>query len=333
LFFTAISGGYEFLHFPRNIYLGPADSWPMRPRCYLPGSIQFVTRRCSQRKYLLQPGKLTNQLFLYALANAARRTHVQIMGFCVMSNHYHLVVHDKHGNMGAFLQYLNGFVSRSCNAAFGRKEHFWSSDEPCVVELLTRQDVIEKLAYTLANPVDAGLVGRASAWFGASSWKSMVDDTDIEVHRPLVFYRKRSPEKAVVRLQLPKRMGARVKFFADVVAEVRKIEQHCDAVRSKHGATVKGRAGVMKQHREESPTTRGEMFGLRPRVASRSEWHRIATLQRNSEFERLHSEARKRLLAGEVANFPIGTVAMYALIGPVPPPPRPPMIEVFALAA
>jgi hypothetical protein len=62
---------------------------------------------------------------------------------------------------------------------------------------------------------------------------------------PRVFYRKQSPEKAVVRLQLPKRMGARAKFIADVIAEVRKIEQHCDAERSKHGTTVKGRAGYI----------------------------------------------------------------------------------------
>ncbi len=51
------------------------------------------------------------------------------------------------------------------------------------------------------------------------------------------------------------------------------------------------------------------MFGLRPRVACRSQWARIATLQRNTAFEHAHAAAQQRLLRGEVANFPLGTIA------------------------
>ena len=72
------------------------------------------------------------------------------------------------------------------------------------------------------------------------------------------------------------------------------------------------------------------MFGLRPRVACRSQWARIATLQRNSAFEHAHAAAPQRLLRGETATFPLGTVAMRALIGPVREPNGPPLLNVFA---
>jgi len=36
-----------------------------RPRQIIPGQTVFVTRRCSQRQFLLKPGKTVNQVFLY----------------------------------------------------------------------------------------------------------------------------------------------------------------------------------------------------------------------------------------------------------------------------
>ena len=302
----------------------------MRPAYRRRGAYYFITRRCTQRKFLLLSGKLTDALVTYALANAAKRTHMQILGFCVMSNHYHLVCYDPHGNVSKFAHHFNLFVARSCNAAHGRAENFWASDGMCVVELVSRQDVVDKLAYTLANPVAAGLVGRASAWFGVSSWRAMIDDTAIETARPRVFYRKSAPALASVRITVPHGLGPRAAFVTDVVAAVRAIEQRCDVTRQQHQTRVLGRAQVLKQSREASPATRHPMFGLRPRVACRSQWARIATLQRNTAFEHAHAAARQRLLRGEVANFPLGTVAMRALIGPVREPDGPPLHNVFA---
>ena len=40
--------------------------------------------------------------------------------------------------------------------------------------------------------------------------------------------------------------------------------------------------------------------------------------------------ARQRLLRGEAANFPLGTVALCALTGSVREPNGPPLIDVFA---
>jgi putative transposase len=59
------------------------------PRQVLPGTTYLVTRRCSQRQFLLRPSRQTNQLFGFLLAVAAQRFHVDVHAFCVMSNHVH----------------------------------------------------------------------------------------------------------------------------------------------------------------------------------------------------------------------------------------------------
>jgi len=59
-----------------------------RPRQIVPGATVFVTRRCTQRQFLLKPSRLVNQVFLYCLAYAAARHGILVHAFIVMSNHF-----------------------------------------------------------------------------------------------------------------------------------------------------------------------------------------------------------------------------------------------------
>jgi REP-associated tyrosine transposase len=52
------------------------------PRATLPGCYYLITRRCTQRQFLLRPGNKTNQAFLYCLAEAAARYGIEIAGYC-----------------------------------------------------------------------------------------------------------------------------------------------------------------------------------------------------------------------------------------------------------
>jgi putative transposase len=260
----------------------------------------------------------------------AKRTHVKVIGYVVMSNHYHLIVYDKHANISKFTHYLNMSVARSFNVMLQRGENFWATDSLCLVELVNRSDIVEKLAYTLANPVAAGLVGRARSWGGVSSWHAMQSGETVSVNRPRVFYRKCMPAKAQLDLELDlPGLEGREQFVNDVCAAVEKIEKACDVEGSRAGQTVIGMAAVLKQGTEDTPKMRHEMFGLRPRVACRSQWHRIATLQRNADFVAAHADARARLMVGAVANFPVGTCGMRELIGPQREPASPPLVDLM----
>ncbi|MFV8750399.1 transposase [Nannocystaceae bacterium ST9] len=139
------------------------------PRRILPDTVWFITRRCSERRFFLLPNAQTKQVFEYALARAARLTGVVLHAWTVMSNHYHLVVTDPLGRLPQFLQRLNSLVARALNFQYGRKESFWKSGSYNAVELLTEAAILDKMIYTLANPVSAGLVKHAWRWEGASS--------------------------------------------------------------------------------------------------------------------------------------------------------------------
>ena len=44
------------------------------PRAVFKGRTYLLSRRCSERRFFLRPGKKTNKAFLYCLAEAAKRS-------------------------------------------------------------------------------------------------------------------------------------------------------------------------------------------------------------------------------------------------------------------
>jgi putative transposase len=66
----------------------------MLPRQVLPRQFYLITRRCTQRQFLLHPDPATNNAFLYCLIHAALRCEVEVVLPCAMSNHYHVVIYD-----------------------------------------------------------------------------------------------------------------------------------------------------------------------------------------------------------------------------------------------
>ena len=126
----------------------------------------MLTRRCTQRQLLLRPDKVTNETFLYCLAEAANRYDVRIVLPVVMSNHHHTVVYDREGRAIEFMEHFHKMLAKAQNAHRGRRENLWSSEPPCLVQLVEVDDVLDKLVYVATNPVKAGLVERAHHWPG-----------------------------------------------------------------------------------------------------------------------------------------------------------------------
>ena len=156
---------------------------PPAPREILPGTPYLVTRRCTQRQFLLRPSRATNQVFTYCLVVASARFGILMHGYAVLSNHYHLVLTDVHGNLPLFMGWLNKHVAKAINARLGRWENLFDSGKYSAVALEDQGAVRDKLAYTLANPVDAGLVEKARQWPGCWSHPNRVDGAPITVER------------------------------------------------------------------------------------------------------------------------------------------------------
>ena len=301
----------------------------MKPRCNLAGSIVFVTRRCTQRQFLLRPDETLNNNFLYCALYAASVYKIGLIALTVESDHYHVTAHDPDAQISAFMERLDGLAARSINCLRGRWENFWSSDAPCIVRCETRADVVDKMVYTLTNPVKDGLVDRVHHWPGVNSLRAMRTGEPLRATRPRHFFRKDNlPDEIEMTLGLADAplLGDAAALVAEVCARVAKTEEDCAAERRKSGRRVLGRKAVLAQHFTDSPSTIApRRKGIVPRVACRSKWYRVEALQRDKTFLAEHAAARLRWLAGAVApNFPVGTVFMRHLVGPEPPAERPP---------
>ena len=282
------------------------------PRDVVPGRTYMITRRCTQRQFLMRPDDQTNNAFVYCLAVAAERYGIRILFTVAMSNHHHTGIEDPDGNYPAFLEHFHKLFAKCQNSLRGRWENFWSSEQTSVVRLVDPADVVEKMIYALTNPVKDGLVEKAHHWPGTSSLNALMHGRPLTASRPRHFFRDDGlmPETATLHFSRPAGFEelADKEFAAMVDARIRAAEEAAASERAQTGAHVLGRRAVLDQKWSDSPTSREPRRELDPRVAARSKWSRIEALLRNSIFRDAYAVARDALLAGNRGVvFPAGT--------------------------
>jgi REP element-mobilizing transposase RayT len=287
------------------------------PRQVLPGTTYLVTRRCFQRQFLLRPSAVTNEVFLYVLAVAAARYGMLVHAYCVLSNHFHLVVTDPEARLPAFEQYLDSLVARCLNASLGRWESFWAPGSFSAVALVSREDVVAKAAYALANPVAAGLVRTAREWPGLCSAPELIGGDTLLVPRPGTFFRASGPMPATATLNVtrPPCFASDAEFRGALESALADAEAEGRRARSSARGGFLGTVKVLAQRPFDRPVKAEPRRDLAPRVAARDKWKRIEALSRLVEFLRAYRHAWMALRAGEDAVFPAGTYGLRLTCG------------------
>ncbi len=269
----------------------------------------MVTRRCTQRQFLLRPDRETNNAFIYCLAVAAKRHQVDVLGFVQMSNHLHDAIYDRHGNAPAFYEHFHKLLAKCVNALRGRWENVFATEQTSVVRLETQNALIEKLAYIATNPVNDGLVEHVDDWPGAAGYRALVEGTSLTARRPQHFFAEDGdmPDEISLELTIPSELGERAAIIAAIQARVAAVEDEQARKRAENGTKVLGRYAVLRQSWRDSPRSREPRRGLRPTIAARNLWARLEAIQRKREFAAAYRKARRALLAGIPVAFPYGT--------------------------
>ncbi len=292
------------------------------PRQLLPGRTYLVTRRCTQRQYLLKPSRITNEIVRYCLALAAKRTGVLIHAVCFMSNHWHGVVSDPFACLPEFLENFHRLLARAQNAALGRWENLWSSDKTSVVLLVSAWDILEKMAYTLANPTAAGLVHSPDEWPGTITkrigelWRTTMPD---------VFFDSTGSLPSEVSLTFQRPPGFDAFNDLELALELdRSLRSKVRAAReelTRKGHDFLGIKAVLRQSFSDSPSTPAPRRNHKPRVAAGSDSERRSATKRIKVFLREYRDALTNWRAGNrSAVFPAGTYALriYARVACAP---------------
>ncbi|HEU0034040.1 MAG TPA: hypothetical protein VFQ53_25610 [Kofleriaceae bacterium] len=303
-----------------------------QPREVIAGRFYLVTRRCSRGQFLMRPDPTTNRIWEYCLGEAVRAYGITVVGDCVMSNHYHTVIFDRHGNYPEFLAYLHGLFARCMNAWRGRRDHFWDARQTSVVMLADEGALIRELVYTFTNPVTALLVDEIGSWPGVNGLARLMSGRERRVKRPRKFFRRGReealPEETVLRREVPAdAIPDRERFLARLQRAVDRRLGELAAYRARAGLRCLGRRAVRetswRQAEEEKPHTKRDRNGISPRVATRDVERRKEALRRMGAFRRRYADALVAWFDGEECVFPEGTywLARYArapLEGPRP---------------
>jgi hypothetical protein len=278
----------------------------------------MLTRRCTQRQFLLRPDAETNQAVLYCVGRAAQKYGVELHGVTAMSNTLCINCRDVRGVDPEFRRYLMSLLARCMNVVRSRWESFWSSDEPSVVELVDAEAELDRLVYNLTDPVRQHLVDKVSNWPGVNSLRYQLADRPIVVKRPRKFFRKDGelPDEVTLRFVPPPGWAhlARRQWTELLRLRVRAAEKEAAEQRQKTGRRIAGRKTVLGKSPFRCPSTCPPRRNLNPRVAAGDKQKRLAALARLKSFQRRYREALALLTAGvRDVLFPAGTYQLVRL--------------------
>lgn len=91
------------------------------------------------------------------------RTRTQCLAYCLMSNHYHLVVVTEDGELSRAIKALNGRYALRFNTRYGREAHLFKNRFGAVHQKSTAQ-LLWTLRYVVTNPVANGLCATPDEW-------------------------------------------------------------------------------------------------------------------------------------------------------------------------
>ena len=119
----------------------------------------------------------------------------------------------------------------------------------------------------------------------------------------------------MLRFTVPEELGDTATVLGDIRERIAAVEAEQTLMREDTGRNVLGRRAVLRQSWSGSPTTFEPRRNLRPRVAARSKWSRIAALLRNHAFVKAYQRARAAMLMGISVPFPPGTYWLRRFVG------------------
>ena len=128
----------------------------------------------------------SRRLFLIRLGIVVARYGWTLAAYCLMGNHYHLVVRLGEAGLAAGMKDLNGGYARAYNIRAGREDHlfgrrYWS-------RLLDERDLFTTCRYVELNPSRSGPMVRPERWPWSSHRATVGLAIPARFHSPEVIW-------------------------------------------------------------------------------------------------------------------------------------------------
>ena len=140
-------------------------------RIEFPDATYHVTSRGNRRAKIFVDVDDRRRM-LEILGQAMARHDAQVFAYCLMGNHYHLVLRTRRPNLSRIMRHVNGEYASTFNRRHSLVGHLFQRRFHSVL-VDTDAYLLEVCRYVELNPVRAGLVDRVVEW----DWSSFRANT------------------------------------------------------------------------------------------------------------------------------------------------------------
>ncbi|MEQ1917347.1 MAG: transposase [Gallionella sp.] len=135
-------------------------------RLELAGGLYHVTSRGDSREdiFIDDADRL---VWLEVFAQTCKRFNWVCHAWCLMDNHYHIVVETIEGNLAQGMRHLNGVYTQTFNRTHKRVGHVFQGRYKAII---VEKDgyLLELACYVVLNPLRAGMVKDIADWYWSS---------------------------------------------------------------------------------------------------------------------------------------------------------------------
>jgi REP element-mobilizing transposase RayT len=138
------------------------DAMASARRIEFPGAIHHVTSRGAARAPIYHD-PFDRELFLELLAESVERHDWRCHAYCLMTNHYHLLLETTSPTLATGMQRLNSRYAKAFNRRHERSGHLFESRYRTII-VERESHLLEVARYVVLNPVRAGACAEPGAW-------------------------------------------------------------------------------------------------------------------------------------------------------------------------
>ena len=143
-------------------------------RLEFPNALYHITSRGDRREDIYDDDS-DREKFLEVFASVITQFNWVCYAYCLMDNHYHLLVQTPDGNLSKGMRQLNGIYTQAYNRKHHKTGHLFQGRYKGI---LVDKDayLLELSRYIVLNPVKAHMVAQAKHWKW-SSYRAMTVET------------------------------------------------------------------------------------------------------------------------------------------------------------
>jgi REP element-mobilizing transposase RayT len=132
------------------------------------GAVYHVTSRGNERKPVFKDDG-DREVFLDTLHKVNKRYNFLCYAYCLMDNHYHLIIETPDGNLSKGMRQLNGVYTQAFNKRHHRVGYIFQGRYKSIL-IQKESHLLEVCRYVVLNPVRAKAVNSPEEWRWSHGW-------------------------------------------------------------------------------------------------------------------------------------------------------------------